>query len=194
MAGVLVERGSTIVFIDQYGNEWFTVVNPAFVSLANSIPAGNNTIGGVIPRNLNGDQLFTDENPGKVDGTIEGSVTINGRTVQPEFTFQNSATLANDGTANKLTLNGSNSVLLSISRSSITANSISFKATGPNGVAGYVFGYKVNSDSTITTGTGSTSTASEIWLISDLAGYVDFFVPINSMTGSSITVKGKAVA
>ncbi len=145
-----------------------------------------NPITAIEINNIGGDPIFTPALP--------GNVQISGSLVSDEFTFQNAAISANDGTANKLNLNGKNQVLLSINRTSITANSISFRATGPNGGAGYVFGYKVNSDNTITTGSGSAATTNEVWLITNLAGYTDFYVSINSMTGTSITVKGKAVA
>lgn len=122
------------------------------------------------------------------------SVTLNGRKVQSEFTFQNAATSVNDGTANKLTLNGANRVIVGIGRTAITANTISFKATGPAGVVGSILGYKINSDGSITTASNSSATTDEVWMFDDLAGYTDIFFSIDSITGTSITVIGKAVA
>jgi hypothetical protein len=137
----------------------------------------------VVPQNSSGTEILTPTNPGEI--------TINRRFVSDEHVFHDAATETGSGTA--LMLNGHNRVIVSIARTSITANTISFKATGPGGVVGYILGYKIESGGTITADASSTAATDEVWIFDDLAGYTDIIISIDSMTGTSITVKGRAV-
>jgi hypothetical protein len=137
----------------------------------------------MVPRNSAGNEIFTAAKP--------GAVAISGSLVGDEHTFHDAATSAGSGTT--LTLNGHNRVIVSISRTAITANVLSFKATGPGGVVGYILGYKIESGGTITADASSSALTDEVWIFDDLAGYTNVVISIDSMAGTSITIKGRAV-
>jgi hypothetical protein len=116
-----------------------------------------------------------------------------GHGVSDVHTFHSAATAANDGTLTKLTLGGRDKVVLSISRTSITANAITFRVTAPGGIVGYALGTRIGSDGAKNLAVSSDSVDNEVWVFEGLAGFTDFYVPIDSMTGTSITVTGVAV-
>jgi hypothetical protein len=116
-----------------------------------------------------------------------------GHGVSDAHIFHNAATAASDGTATKLTLGGRDKVVLSISRSSVTASMITFHLTSPGGIVGYALGYRIGSDGTKNLAVSSNSLENEVWVFEGLAGYTDFYVSIDSMTGTAITVTGNAV-
>jgi hypothetical protein len=127
------------------------------------------------------------------DGNYVVTTKKKGHGVSDAHVFHNAATAANDGTSTKLTLGGRDKVVLSISRSAITENVIAFRVTAPGGILWYALGYRIENDSSKTFAVGSSSTDNEVWVFEGLAGYIDFFVRIDSMTGTSITVTGVAV-
>jgi aromatic ring-cleaving dioxygenase len=127
------------------------------------------------------------------DGNFVVPMLKKGHGVSDVHIFHNAATAASDGTSTKLTLGGRDKVVLSISRSSITANVIRFHGTAPGDIVGYALGYRIGSDGSKNPAVSSDSLENEVWVFEGLAGYTDFYVSIESMTGTAITVTGHAV-
>jgi hypothetical protein len=127
------------------------------------------------------------------DGNFVVPMLKKGHGVSGVHIFHDAVTAASDGTSTKLTLGGRDKVVLSISRSSITANVITFYLTAPGGIVGYALGCRIGSDGTKNLAVSSDSLENEVWVFEGLAGYTDFYVSIDSMTGTAITVTGNAV-
>jgi len=117
-------------------------------------------------------------------------VQLTGSTIGEEFIFQNAVTVAGEG--EHLTLSGQDKVIVTIPTGTSTSRTIVFKATSSEVVA-YMLGSKVESSGSITLAV-STTGQSEVWEITGLSGYDDFFCEITAIAGGNVTVKGRLVA
>ena len=124
------------------------------------------------------------------DGTLETNSKLTGSDVGEEFTFQDAVIVTGEG--EHLTLSGQDKVIVSIPTGTSTSRNIVFKATSL-GVTAYMLGAKVESSGSITLAV-STTNQNEVWEVTGLSGYDDFFCEVTAVAGGNVTVKGRLVA